>query len=135
MHSTLKTKKEDLSWSIDPDTFPVMAEFEGVLRITKATTSLSQYEQLYSGAYSPLIKGSMMNLLRKPSIKVVDLDRVGDKEAFTVTIPTVTLARSQACRMVATSTCAPSRFCRYKNYGHKLKDMPFGSPVVREGID
>ena len=45
------------------------------------------------------------------------------------------LARSQACRMVATSICAPSRFCRYKNYGHKLKDMPFGSPVVREGID
>eukprot|EP00966_Prymnesium_polylepis_P301277 6961437-Prymnesium_polylepis.1 len=54
-----------------------MAEFEGVLNITKITTTLSQYEQLSTGAFSGLIKSTTMAGLRNDKLDVIDLKKVG----------------------------------------------------------
>eukprot|EP00664_Eupelagonemidae_sp_cell27_P000382 gene382-9428_t len=50
-----------------------MVEVEAILDITRMTTTLSQYEQHYTGAFGTLIKGVTMRALRKPTLMMIDL--------------------------------------------------------------
>ena len=60
-----------------------MAEVEATLNVTKITTTLAQHEQLFSGAFSSLIKGTTMRGLRASQLSVIDLSRV-DKKPFLI---------------------------------------------------
>ena len=51
-------------------------EIEGVLNITQVLTKMSQFEQLYTGAYGPLIKRSVYEGLTASTIWLVDLKTV-----------------------------------------------------------
>ena len=59
-----KAKQKEGKWDADSWRWPVMTEFEGVLKVTSITTKLPQYEQLYSGAFGPLIKSTALTLDR-----------------------------------------------------------------------
>ena len=62
-----------MQWDASPEMMKAMTEIEAVLNLTKVTTTLCQYEQLYTGAYKALIKGLTMKGLREESIQVIDL--------------------------------------------------------------
>ena len=69
-------------YSIDhhPDNRPdaydwkVAREFEGVLNISRALTTIAQYESKYNAAYGPVVKLTVYKNLNAPTISVVDCD-------------------------------------------------------------
>ena len=64
-------------WDASPQFFKQASELEAVLEMTRITTKLTQYEQKYSGGFSSLIKGTTMRALRKSSLRVIDLEKIG----------------------------------------------------------
>ncbi|KAK3246720.1 hypothetical protein CYMTET_43755 [Cymbomonas tetramitiformis] len=65
-----------VEWALTGEAWRHMAEFEGVLNITKITTTLSQLEKPFTGAYCCLVKGTTMSELRSDHLPVVALDKV-----------------------------------------------------------
>ena len=65
-----------LSWKSTDDLWQEMAEVEAVLNVTKITTTLSQHERLYTGAFGGQIKGTTMAALRSDTLRVIDLKSV-----------------------------------------------------------
>ena len=51
-------------------------EIEGVLNIPQALTKMSQYEKLYTGVYSTLIKRHVYHMLHRNTIRLVELKLV-----------------------------------------------------------
>ena len=77
-HDEKNTVVKPLQWDSTDKLWQEMAEFESVLNITKITTTLSQYEHLFTGAFSGLIKSTTMAGLRNDKLDVIDLKKVGD---------------------------------------------------------
>ena len=63
-----------------------LAEFEGILDITKKYTVIVQYEQLSTAAYQLPIKQVLMSGLRKPYVKIVDMNKVTSQVCAVVPI-------------------------------------------------
>ena len=80
--SSLRMKKAMEMYSIDhhPDNWPdtydwkVGREFEGVLNISRALTTIAQYESKYNAAYGPVVKMMVYKNLNAPTISVVDCE-------------------------------------------------------------
>jgi len=78
--SSLRMKKAMELYSLDhhpenwPDTYDwkVAREFEGVLNISRALTTIAQYESKYNAAYGPVVKLMVYKNLNAPKINVVD---------------------------------------------------------------
>jgi hypothetical protein len=77
IYHAAKSKVEDLKWTAEPTRFTDTAQIESVLHVTQVTTKLAQYEQAYSGAYDPLIKGKTIRGLESEKIAVADLNNIG----------------------------------------------------------
>lgn len=77
IYHAAKSKTEDLKWSADGTRFVDTAQIESVLHVTQVTTKLAQYEQAYTGAYDPLIKGMTIRGLEKDTLEVADLNNIG----------------------------------------------------------
>ena len=60
-------------WNID---WPAVLEFEAVLNVSRITTTLAQYEDLFNGAYGPLISGLTLNSYRSMTLNVVDVKKM-----------------------------------------------------------
>eukprot|EP00966_Prymnesium_polylepis_P229455 5309543-Prymnesium_polylepis.1 len=76
-HIEKSTVANPLQWDSHDELWKSMAEFEGVLNITKITTTMSQYERLFTGAFSGLIKTTTMAGLRFEKLDVIDMTKVG----------------------------------------------------------
>eukprot|EP00966_Prymnesium_polylepis_P010652 245488-Prymnesium_polylepis.1 len=63
-----------LKWTVP--SFTAMAHIEGVLHITQVTTKLAQFEQAFTGAYDPLIKGITLRGLEAKEVRVADLGNI-----------------------------------------------------------
>ena len=118
-------KEKKLDWDADSWRWLATAEVEGVLDVTKITTQLSQYEQLYTGAFGTLIKGTTMRALRADTLHVVDLAKV-DKQPRLIRkpVPVTSLSQiGQICRKRATLE-GERRYC-----GNKTEELS-GAPLL-----
>eukprot|EP00966_Prymnesium_polylepis_P318279 7351444-Prymnesium_polylepis.1 len=73
LYHSAKSKTEDLKWTADEQQFQIMSQIEAVLNVTQVTTKLAQFEQPFTGAYDPLIKGRTLRGLEAPTMEVADL--------------------------------------------------------------
>ena len=80
--SSLRMKKAMEFYNIDchPENWPdaydwkVAREFEGVLNVSRALTTIAQYESKYNAAYGPVVKLMVYKNLSARTISVVDCD-------------------------------------------------------------
>ena len=71
-----QAKECPVAFSVSDVEWKQMVEIEGVLNITQVLTKMSQFERLYTGAYSTFIKRYVYKRLRAPTIPLVDLKAV-----------------------------------------------------------
>ena len=105
-----------------------MAEVEAVLNITKITTSLSQHENLYTGAFGGLIKDTTMAGLRSNTIHVIDVKRVTSSPHLPrapIDVASLTDLGSK-CRMRATLE-GERRWC-----GNKEEELTGAGVIITE---
>jgi hypothetical protein len=78
-HETKSLIAKPLVWNSSPLIWQQMVEVEAIGNVTKITTTMSQYETRFTGAFGGLIKGTTMAGLRKETLFVVDLANVTAK--------------------------------------------------------
>ena len=71
-----QSKECPSEFSVSEVEWKQIVEIEGVLNISQMLKNMSQYEKLYTGAYSNLIKRHVYQLLRRNFIWLVDLKSV-----------------------------------------------------------
>ena len=64
------------TWKMSEDEWSMLTEFEAVLDITRQTTTLAQYESVFTGAYGQIIKENLLRRLRADTIQVVDRENI-----------------------------------------------------------
>eukprot|EP00966_Prymnesium_polylepis_P141588 3269875-Prymnesium_polylepis.1 len=78
LYHSAKSKSEEMKWTTGEQLFIDMAQIESVLNVTQVTTKLAQYEQAFTGAYDPLIKGFALRGLEAPTMQVADLNNLAE---------------------------------------------------------
>ena len=105
-------------------------DIEGFLNISQVLTKMSQYEKLYTGAYSTFIKRHVYQLLRRNTIWIVDLKSVKQQPQ----LPRVNLdVRSMT---MLGSTCHNSYLLEFeRRFMRNISEVPFGDPGEIDIID
>ena len=76
VYHAAKEASEKLKWSFTADQRTDTAQIEATLHVTQVTTKLAQFEQDFTGAYDPLIKGMTIKGLESPMMRVVNLSNI-----------------------------------------------------------
>lgn len=64
------------SWALKQEQWQSLAEFEGILDITKTMSTLAQSEAIFLGAYGPVLKSMTLKRLRKEEVSIIDIGAV-----------------------------------------------------------
>lgn len=68
--------QNSVPWKLSDEEWNMIAEFEGIMRITDAATKLVQHERLFLGAGATALKIDMIEKLRGAHIEVIEMDNV-----------------------------------------------------------
>ena len=119
--------KHQSSWRLSDEQWKTLAEFEGVLNITRRCTTLMQYERSFVGAYGLFVKQDTVSRLRLPYLPVCSLDNIPKKNHV---VPRKNIPRDELTS--AGRTCldraiveAERRWC-----GSCLEEPMWDEPVV-----
>ena len=70
------------SWNLSDEEWNTHSEFESIFKIVSVASTQAQYERLFMGPYTPMVKTFVMKRLRDDEIAVINYDKMTDKPRF-----------------------------------------------------
>ena len=70
------------NWVLTDDEWKTHSEFEAIFHVTSIASTQTQYEKLFTGAYTPCIKAMAVAKLRKIHLPVIDYDAMTGDTKF-----------------------------------------------------